>query len=234
MVEGFLPLPTCPVVLKAKSASMGETHKTATYVYVFNGRVIPSLAPRYQGPNLVLSWRAETKWRCYSSMIEWLKHYNGKGPVEVAQHCWRWPSAHNTTALSPMNPGTTSPTRQWWSAEAVGRLCQDQPPFLWSRGCGGEHLQWRAQWKKRCYIHTNYFGNVYERNQPIDRQEIWLPNPSGFRWWFINSTCTYFVHIDWSPFILGHFGKFNWAVKEYSIAAILKFKSIDLQTFWRV
>ncbi len=95
------------------------------------------LAPRYQRPNLVLSWRAETKWRCYSSMIEWLKHHNGKGPVEVAQHCRRWPSAHNTPALSPTNPGTTSPTRQWWSGEAVGRLCQDQPPFLWSRGRGG-------------------------------------------------------------------------------------------------
>ncbi len=49
MVEGFSPLRTCPVVLKAKSASMGVTHKTATYVYVFNGRVIPSLVQDTRG-----------------------------------------------------------------------------------------------------------------------------------------------------------------------------------------
>ncbi len=84
-----------------------------------------------------------------------------KGDLQPTTHL----PCHQRTLAPPLLPGSGGQERLWADSVKISLHSSEVE-------AGGEHLQWRAQWKKRCYIHINYFGNVYERNQPNDRQEI--------------------------------------------------------------
>ncbi len=72
------------------SASVLEALQVATHVYVLRGGVIPTLAPRYQGPYLVLekgpkSFRLAIGAREEVVSVDRLKPHTGDTPVTTAQ-----------------------------------------------------------------------------------------------------------------------------------------------------
>jgi hypothetical protein len=89
-VDSFNPLPVNQPLIADSSASVLEALQVATHVYVLQGGVIPTLAPRYQGPYLVLekgpkSFRLAIGAREEVVSVDRLKPHTGDTPVTAAQ-----------------------------------------------------------------------------------------------------------------------------------------------------
>ncbi len=145
-----MPLPTRPLIMEDASTSVVEALQTASHMYVFRGGVVPSLAPRYQGPYLVLS-RGDKCFRLAVGnkeemvLISRLKPHMGVGPVKAAQPP-RWGRPPALSRLT--NPDPTAPS---WAA-VVTRGCGQPAPraasTLQCRGLG------EAKWRTAAYIYT--------------------------------------------------------------------------------
>jgi hypothetical protein len=85
-------LPSLPTRLPAVTSPMlvPEALKGVSHVYVLRGGVLPPLAPRYQGPYLVVQKEAKRFLLAVGAQQEWvsvdrLKPHAGEAPVEAAQ-----------------------------------------------------------------------------------------------------------------------------------------------------
>jgi hypothetical protein len=138
----FTPLPTRPLPMEAASDPTVEALRTASHVYVLRGGVIPSLAPRYQGPYLVLHrgdkcFRIAVGNTVETVSIDRLKPHMGSSPVEVAQP----PRRGRPPAPKRPEPDVDAPS--WAAVVARGR---GQPPFVAAstppvQRLGGSHVE---------------------------------------------------------------------------------------------
>ncbi len=125
----FTPLPTRPTGVEDGPTSVTEALMKATHVYVLRGGVVPSLAPRYQGPYLVISrgdkcFQLSVGDKVETVSIDRLKPHTGSGPVQAAQPPRRGrPPAPGVQTAQPADPVANSPS---WAA-VVARGC-GQPP----------------------------------------------------------------------------------------------------------
>jgi hypothetical protein len=124
-VTSFNPLPVREPPPQRGTASTLEALQQATHVYVLRGGVIPSLAPRYQGPYLVLHkgpkcFRIAVGASEETISVDRLKPHYGTAPVTVAQPPRRGrPAVENEP---PKVQGAMFPQPCTW-VEVVKRGC---------------------------------------------------------------------------------------------------------------
>jgi hypothetical protein len=146
-VNSFNPLPVRQPLIADSSASVLEALQVATHVYVLRGGVIPTLAPRYQGPYLVLekgpqSFRLAIGAREEVVSVDRLKPHTGDTLVTAAQPPRRGRPAADVKQSE--SQGLCALTPRTWAEIVRGGCGQPQKlqPLVYALG-GWGGVVWR-------------------------------------------------------------------------------------------